>query len=610
MAKTSPTTTQRQNARRAADTKSKPYARHHRLSSPSPLKDITISSSSSNASLSSESGSDSSKDKHGFPTYTQYKLIENRYLDSLSDKKREKALISQAMFDSISDVLHNPGAREIGTPQFRFWVRKMFALTDPQEVKVLNSRGTTATISDVPVVIHNSRPVAVKEQLYEIFTYCHGRSGHAGRDKTCALIHQHYSWVPKELTAQFIKACPTCAYRRNGNMDLFLSVQLEVLSEKDFVPTPRLIPVYFGEGPHAPVIGSSRSNSSISSSKNSVESEDSISSYHDKTPMLVDLAEGSVSSHQTSRFLSGLPSQHAGIPRHRNTSQLVNWPTPDLHSSGVLDESDRSDGRMKIGALLSCDSLSSTSHSVFKPNALSASQVNPNAMDMDDQGFIWIGAGVSLPPLLQGLQDGTLSGEEPVLPNSVHATDTLPPSLQPLKLFTPQSFLGQIDPILMDLQGESSISSDEADSPMDTSCSTSPLGSPSAPTVPAIVIMTSEMPKATFTRRAAPPVLNFAPVNFTRHRNIDDDSPTTPESVGSCYSQFSFQPGSATSTDPSPFSTALPTPVAEYEETAKELAAVTDGLLLGEKINRVEVDENDVGEQMPNFPTMMNLAQG
>jgi len=32
------------------------------------------------------------------------------------------------------------------------------------------------------------------------------------------------SWFPKELTAQFVKACPTCTLKRSGNPDLMAMV--------------------------------------------------------------------------------------------------------------------------------------------------------------------------------------------------------------------------------------------------------------------------------------------------------------------------------------------------------------------------------------------------
>ncbi|KAI9568743.1 hypothetical protein HD554DRAFT_2021902, partial [Boletus coccyginus] len=148
-------------------------------------------------------------DVPGLPTHAEYKRIEAGYLESLSPRKRDKALITQAMFDKIWDVLHEPEACTIDTPQFRFWVRKMFSLSRPVRVVV---GGDPFAFS--AVVLHEHRPVAIVEQLYDLFCYCHVRAGHGGRDKTCAVIREHYSWVPKELTAQFVKACPTCALKR------------------------------------------------------------------------------------------------------------------------------------------------------------------------------------------------------------------------------------------------------------------------------------------------------------------------------------------------------------------------------------------------------------
>jgi len=203
-------------------------------------------------------------DVPGLPTYAEYKRIEAGYLHSLSPRKRDKALITQAMFDKIWDVLHEPEACTIETPQFRFWVRKMFSLSRPvravvggggggagghggagdrnlgwgagtathpaldpdsdaeadldleRSMGIRTGRSSTDPFAFSAVVLHEHRPVAIMEQLYDLFCYCHVRAGHGGRDKTCAVIREHYSWVPKELTAQFVKACPTCALKRGG----------------------------------------------------------------------------------------------------------------------------------------------------------------------------------------------------------------------------------------------------------------------------------------------------------------------------------------------------------------------------------------------------------
>ncbi|KAI6118925.1 hypothetical protein EDD16DRAFT_1480654, partial [Pisolithus croceorrhizus] len=173
----------------------------------------------------------------GFPTYEQYKRIQAAYLANLAPRKRAKALITQAMFDQIWEVLWQPDVTRIGTPQFRFWVRKMFRLVNVQgggsrigqawrashnnPENGTNSKGKARKSEDFPpVVLHENRPVAIMEQMYEVLCYCHGSAQHGGRDKTCAVVREHYSWVPKELVAQFVKVCPTCLLKRSGNPGL------------------------------------------------------------------------------------------------------------------------------------------------------------------------------------------------------------------------------------------------------------------------------------------------------------------------------------------------------------------------------------------------------
>ncbi|KAF8487090.1 hypothetical protein DFH94DRAFT_621552, partial [Russula ochroleuca] len=157
---------------------------------------------------------DGPRDVAGFPTYEQYQRIEEEYLTSLSERKQPKALISQALFDKIFAVLQNGSEDRASTAQFRFWVRKMFVLAYPQ-----TSFNHNASQTAEPVVLHDKRPVAIKEQLYEVLCYCHAVARHGGRDKTCAMLRINYSWVPKELTAKFVKACPTCTLKRSGNPD-------------------------------------------------------------------------------------------------------------------------------------------------------------------------------------------------------------------------------------------------------------------------------------------------------------------------------------------------------------------------------------------------------
>jgi len=118
-------------------------------------------------------------------------------------------------------------------------VRKMFILVYPQ-----TSFNHNAGQTPEPVVLHDKRPVAIKEQLYEVLCYCHAVARHGGRDKTCATLRLNYSWVPKELTAKFVKTCPTCTLKRSGNPDLLsqFGQTVFVVVVASIAPAPVLLP--------------------------------------------------------------------------------------------------------------------------------------------------------------------------------------------------------------------------------------------------------------------------------------------------------------------------------------------------------------------------------
>lgn len=148
------------------------------------------------------------KTQLGLPSRAEFAKAEAEYLASLSVKKKDKALITQKLFDDIWDVLHDRQHSKVRTPQFRFWVRKMFKLSAQAPP---GDTGDTADL--IPVVLHDGHPIAVQSQIYDIIGYCHQFCAHGGRDRTMAHVKTLYSWVPKELVAQYVKLCPTCKAR-------------------------------------------------------------------------------------------------------------------------------------------------------------------------------------------------------------------------------------------------------------------------------------------------------------------------------------------------------------------------------------------------------------
>ncbi|ORX45469.1 hypothetical protein DM01DRAFT_1398139, partial [Hesseltinella vesiculosa] len=139
-----------------------------------------------------------------YPSQEDFDDIIRTYLGNLSFKKRDKALIDQQRYDLILRVLQEPKNTSISTAQFRFWVKKMFTLT--------NHNAQLA-------VCHDNKPVAMKEHIYAILIWAHRQSHHGGRDKTSALVRRRFSWIPKELIARFVRQCPFCITRRNGDAD-------------------------------------------------------------------------------------------------------------------------------------------------------------------------------------------------------------------------------------------------------------------------------------------------------------------------------------------------------------------------------------------------------
>ncbi|KAK9427881.1 hypothetical protein V1505DRAFT_378709 [Lipomyces doorenjongii] len=132
----------------------------------------------------------------GFPTFRQTTQLVNAYISTLSSVKKNKSLISRQMYADIKTILRDAGNTAVGSAQFRFWARRNFELFRNTEGRVC--------------VMHKGKPVAVREELYDVLAVCHLVCRHGGRDKTLGQLREWHSRVPKNLISQFIKLCPTC----------------------------------------------------------------------------------------------------------------------------------------------------------------------------------------------------------------------------------------------------------------------------------------------------------------------------------------------------------------------------------------------------------------
>ncbi|KAB8240429.1 hypothetical protein F9C07_1563276 [Aspergillus flavus] len=169
----------------------------------------------------------------GFPNVREFDQLMRSYVDDLSVKKQDKALIHAKRARNIRTVLLDPKDTTVESAQFRFWVKKMFKL------QVVG----TGTSDCMKMICHEGKPVAIREKLFKILTRAHQQCQHGGRDKTSAQVRQIYSWVPKELISRFVKICPTCQVRRGGSRltppnSRRSSPRLEIVSRSPKLPSP------------------------------------------------------------------------------------------------------------------------------------------------------------------------------------------------------------------------------------------------------------------------------------------------------------------------------------------------------------------------------------
>lgn len=138
-------------------------------------------SSSSSSTVSSPMDYDSIMyECQQFPSLDAFNNIIHNYLQKLSSKKRDKALVDSHRYSLILQVLKDPRNTAISTAQFRFWVKKMFRLM--------------TTTDHMEYVCHDDKPVATREDIYHILVLAHKEAHHGGRDKTSALVRIAYNF--------------------------------------------------------------------------------------------------------------------------------------------------------------------------------------------------------------------------------------------------------------------------------------------------------------------------------------------------------------------------------------------------------------------------------
>ena len=115
------------------------------------------------------------------PSPQKFNIVLSEYLRKLSPKKRDKALLTQKMYNQIVAVLHEPKDTSTKTAQFRFWAKKHFSFS---------------VYGGVDILCHKTKPVAVKEKIFEVLIHCHAEAKHGGRDKTSSAVSYLIGDIP------------------------------------------------------------------------------------------------------------------------------------------------------------------------------------------------------------------------------------------------------------------------------------------------------------------------------------------------------------------------------------------------------------------------------
>ncbi|CAG7935544.1 unnamed protein product [Penicillium nalgiovense] len=180
----------------------------------------------------------------GFPDVKEFDQLMQNYVEDLSTKKQDKALIYAKRARNIRTVLIDPKDTAVESAQFRYGISLI------QSIALLNKSdfGSKRCSSSkrwgrMKMICHEGKPVAIREKLFKILTKAHQQCQHGGRDKTSAQVRRIYSWVPKELISRFVKICPTCQVRRGGSRltppnSRRSSPRLEMVSRSPKLPSP------------------------------------------------------------------------------------------------------------------------------------------------------------------------------------------------------------------------------------------------------------------------------------------------------------------------------------------------------------------------------------
>ncbi|CAG8596122.1 11691_t:CDS:2, partial [Racocetra fulgida] len=144
--------------------------------------------------------------EYAFLAFQTFDEIIYEYLQSLSEKKRSKALITENMANEYLQILNNPKNTSIANPNICHQVKSNYSSQRIGEIVILMYKEKSS---------NNWKPVALKERLYYIIAEKHLAIGHGGARATYAEVSNKYHGIKR--------------YRQNENEDLCWTVGLATI---------------------------------------------------------------------------------------------------------------------------------------------------------------------------------------------------------------------------------------------------------------------------------------------------------------------------------------------------------------------------------------------
>lgn len=139
----------------------------------------------------------------------------NEAIEIWLNGSRTRKLLTRSDYDTIKAILKN---LEQETPKtesisYRYWVKKNFTIqkigVNDIVMKIGSRRSKKNNDND------NTKPLLVKEELYDAFCEAHLQNDHGGLNQTWNNVKKKWGGIKQDLIELLVRRCLTCSSRNN-----------------------------------------------------------------------------------------------------------------------------------------------------------------------------------------------------------------------------------------------------------------------------------------------------------------------------------------------------------------------------------------------------------